>query len=207
MLTLVVYAIFYPVLSSGQTEGKLFIQQTVLLDFNAENTSLILGAMVCISRIVRVFSNLLFAKVYDKYPKKIGLALSILLCGAIGCMLFGSFIPLLFMKIAVMSLGYIIILFVRDPFRLYVQDVMLENTPKAQHQTLLTMLEFGVKIGTVAIGLSFSAILLRYPMIVVMAIPLILASIEIFLSLSLYKMVASGNPHKKNVARRSEVNT
>lgn len=88
-----------------------------------------------------------------------------------------------------MSVGYVIILFVRDPFKLYMQDVIFENTPKEQHQTLITLLEFGVKIGTAGMGLSFAAILTEYSMIVVMAILFIIASIEIYLSIKLYKMI------------------
>ena len=96
---------------------------------------------------------------------------------------------MIFVKIAIMSVGYIIILFARDPFKLYMQDVIFENTPKEQHQTLITLLEFGVKIGTAGMGLSFAAILTEYSMIVVMAILFIIASIEIYLSIKLYKMI------------------
>ncbi len=189
IMAMVVYAVFYPIVTEGQSGGKLFIQQHILLDFSVDTTSLILGAIICVSRIIRVFSNVLFARLYDRYHEKMGVALPILLCSAIGFMLFGSFIPFVIVKIAVMSIGYIIILFVRDPFRLYMQDVIFENTPKEQHQTLLTMLEFGVKVGTVGMGLSFSAVLLKYPMLVVMAIMFLIAFIEIFLSMKLYKMV------------------
>ena len=69
------------------------------------------------------------------------------------------------------------------------QDAIFENTPKQQHQTLLTILEFGVKIGTAGIGLVFSAILLQYPMLAVIAILFALTLIEIFLSIKLYKML------------------
>ena len=96
---------------------------------------------------------------------------------------------MIFVKIAIMSVGYVIILFARDPFKLYMQDVIFENTPKEQHQTLITLLEFGVKIGTAGMGLSFAAILTEYSMIVVMAILFIIASIEIYLSIKLYKMI------------------
>lgn len=96
---------------------------------------------------------------------------------------------MIFVKIAIMSVGYIIILFARDPFKLYMQDVIFENTPKEQHQTLITLLELGVKIGTAGMGLSFAAILTEYSMIVVMAILFIIASIEIYLSIKLYKMI------------------
>ena len=188
-MAIVVYAIYYPIVATGQSEEKLFIQQQLFLDFNVDDTALILGAVICISRIIRVFSNLWFAKLYDKYQTKMGIALPVLLCSSIGFILFGSFIPLIVVKIAIMSVGYIIILFARDPFRLYMQDVIFENTPKEQHQTLLVMLGFGVKIGTAGMGLSFAAILTECSMVVVMAIMFIIALIEICLSIKLYKMI------------------
>ena len=108
---------------------------------------------------------------------------------SIAFMLFGSLIPQVVIKIIVMGIGYTIILFARDPFKLYMQDVIFENTPKEQHQTLLTMLEFGVKSTTAGIGLGFSAILINYPMIIVMALMLAISTIDIVLSIKLYKMV------------------
>lgn len=189
ILAIIVYSLFYPLVTSGQSEGKLFIQQNILLDFDIEETSLILGAILCVSRIIRVFSNIVFAKLYEKHQKKLGVALPALLCLAAGLIMFGSFISQAVMKIVVMALGYIIILFARDPFRLFMQDAIFENTPKQQHQTLLTILEFGVKIGTAGIGLVFSAVLLQYPMLAVIAILFVLTLIEIFLSIKLYKML------------------
>lgn len=189
ILAIVVYAIYYPVVVTGQSEGKLFIQQQLLLEFNVDKTALILGAVICVSRIIRVFSNLLFVKLYYKYKERVGVALPILLCSAIGFILFGSFIPSIIVKIALMSMGYVVILFARDPFRLYVQDVIFENTPKEQHQTLITLLEFGVKIGTAGMGLSFAAILTQYSMLVVMAILFVISLIEICLSIRLYKAI------------------
>ncbi len=189
IMAIIVYSFFYPIVNNGQTDGKLFIQQQVLLDFNIDNTSLIIGAIVCVSRIIRVFSNVIFAKVYHKYQGKLGIALPVMLSSSIAFMLFGSLIPQVFVKIIVMGIGYTIILFARDPFKLYMQDVLFENTPKEQHQTLLTMLEFGVKLTTAGFGLGFSAILINYPMIIVMALMLAISTIDIVLSIKLYKMV------------------
>jgi len=100
-----------------------------------------------------------------------------------------------------MSVGYIIILFARDPFRLYMQDVLFENTPKEQHQTLLAILEFAVKVGTAAMGLSFSAILLSYPMVAVITILFVLSMIEIILGIKLYKMVLLAKTLKTQAAQ------
>ena len=197
ILAIFVYSLFYPIVNNGQTDGKLFIQQQILLDFNIDNTSLIIGAIVCVSRIIRVFSNIFFAKLYNKYQGKLGLALPIMLSCSIAFMLFGSLIPQVVIKIIVMGIGYTIILFARDPFKLYMQDVIFENTPKEQHQTLLTMLEFGVKSTTAGIGLGFSAILINYPMIIVMALMLAISTIDIVLSIKLYKMVLIGRSSSK----------
>jgi len=89
-----------------------------------------------------------------------------------------------------MGIGYTIILFIRDPFRLYIQDVLFAYTPKEQHQTLLTVLEFGVKIATAGIGLAFSAILTSYPMLLVIAIMFAISIIEFFVSIMFYIRVS-----------------
>lgn len=192
IIAIVLYAMFYSIVTNGQNEGKLFIQQNILLDFDVEKTSLIIGAIICVSRIIRVISNVVFEKLYKKSQDKMGVVLVALLSSAIAFILFGSFIPQIIVKIIVMAVGYTIILFIRDPFRLYMQDVLFSSTPKEQHQTLLTLLEFGVKIATSVIGLGFSAILLGYPMIVIIAIMLVISIIEIILSIILYRAVLIG---------------
>ncbi len=192
IIAIVLYSFFYSIVTNGQNEGKLFIQQNVLLDFDIETTSLIIGAIVCASRMIRVISNVIFEKIYRKYQEKMGIALTVLLASSIGFILFGSFIPEVIVKIVVMAIGYTIILFVRDPFKLYIQDVLFSIVPKEQHQTILTILSFGVKIATAGLGLGFSAILLASPMVVIIAIMFAVAVIEIVLGLILYKAILTG---------------
>ncbi len=191
VLAVLTYALFYPIVDHVQGEGKLFIQDEVMLSFDVEQTALIIGAILCASRVIRVFSNVVFARLYEKYRGKVGVALPVLLSLSIAFLLFGSLIGGVLFKILVMGLGYTVILFVRDPFKLYIQDVLFENTPKEQHQTLLTVLAFGVKVGGAGLGLVFSALLLEYPMILIVAIMLVIAVCEIFLALWLYRLVGS----------------
>ena len=124
IITVIVYSVFYAVVSSGQNEGKLFIQEHLFLDFDENKTALILGAIICVTRVVRVISNVIFAKIYKKCQEKMGAILAGLLSISMASMVFGSFIPQVIVKILVMSFGYTIILFARDPFRLYMQDVV-----------------------------------------------------------------------------------
>lgn len=197
IIAIVLYSLFYSIVTSGQNEGKLFIQQNVLLDFSVEETSLIIGAILCASRIVRVISNVVFEKLYKRYGDKMGIALPSLLFLSILLLLLGSFIPQIILKIVVMAVGYTVILFISDPFRLYMQDVLFAHTTKEQHQTLLTLLEFGVKIATAGIGLGFSAILLHYPLLVIIAIMVGISIIEILLSIFLYRSILIGKERLK----------
>ena len=88
-----------------------------------------------------------------------------------------------------MSLVYIIILFIRDPFRVYMQELALKKSSKQHQQTLLTTLNLSRKIIRAIMSLSFSAILVNNPMIIVIIILIALSIIEIFISLYLYKMI------------------
>ncbi len=192
VISLALFALFYSIVTNGQNEGKLFIQQNVLESFDEDATALIIGAIVCVSRIIRVISNVIFVKLYKRYGEKMGVALPILLFTSIGLLLVGSFIPSAVAMILVMGIGYTIILFIRDPFRLYVQDVLFAATPKEQHQTLLTVMEFGVKVATAGIGLGFSAILLGSPMVVVVTIMLAIALVGIAIAVWLYRAIMAG---------------
>jgi len=191
LLVIVIYGIVYSVINNGQIEGKLFLQQQALLSFDVEQTAWLIGMTVCVSRLARVLSNLIFARLYGKYRAKIGIAVALLFVASIGFQLFGSLIPTVTLKIAVMAIGYVLILFSRDPFNLYVQEVVFANTPKEQHQTLLTVLSLASKVATAGTGLAFSAVLLSYPMEVVMALLFAVTLVEVVLSLKLYGMVAS----------------
>ncbi|MEI3356446.1 MAG: hypothetical protein V8R81_05305 [Clostridia bacterium] len=69
------------------------------------------------------------------------------------------------------------------------QDLALKNVGQDKQQTLLTIMELASKIGRAIIGVSFSIILLKEPMISIIIILFILSIAEILMSIKLYKMV------------------
>ena len=190
LFIIISYGLFYPIVNSGQSNGKLFIQQELLKNFNVEKTALIIGGMLCISRIVRVISNISFNKIHKKYKDKVGFLLPFLLSLSL-CLMVGGYLITysIILKILIMSLGYIIILFIRDPFKVYMQDLALKKAEKEQQQSLLTTLDLLRKIVRAIMSLSFTVILVNNPMIVVIIILIILSVIEIFISLYLYRMI------------------
>ncbi len=181
------YGLFYATVGTGQTEGKLFIQEALFEHFNVENASLILGGIVCVSRIVRVVSNLVFVAVYTRHPAPSGVILATLLCVAIGCILFGSFFPLVWLKIAAMGLGYIIILFIGDLFVIYIHNIIFNNTTKEHHQIVLTVLSFSTKVAKALMGLAFTWILLGHSLTVVMGIIFAIGLVQFLVVVALYR--------------------
>ena len=197
---LISYGLFYPIVNSGQSNGKLFIQQELLKLYDVEKTALIIGAILCVSRIVRLISNIKFDKIHKKYKDKVGIILSVSLSLSLVLMIIGyniSSIPVI--KFGIMSLGYIIILFIRDPFKVYMQDLALKNIDKKSQQTLLTTMELSRKIVRTIMSLSFTAILVNNPMVLVISILVVLSIVEVFASLYLYKMIINKNQKKENV--------
>lgn len=190
VVLLISYGVFFAVVNSGQSNGKLFIQQELLLNFNVEDTALIIGIILSFSRIIRVISNMAFNKVYNRYKDKIGVILSVFLCTSTIFMVIGFFIKnFIILKFSIMGIGYIIILLVRDPFKVYMQDLALKNSEKENQKTLLTTMELSRKIVRTIISLSFTLILIDNPLIVVISMLCLLGIIEILVSIKLYKLV------------------
>lgn len=184
------YGLFYPIVNSGQSNGKLFIQQELLKNYSVEKAALIIGAILCISRIIRVISNISFNKVHKKLKDKVGFILPVLLSLSLWLMVIGYMLKFnIVIRIIIMSLGYVIILFIRDPFKVYIQDLALKHSNKSKQQKILTTLDLSRKIIRTIISLSFTLILINHPMILVISILIILSVIEILISLYLYKML------------------
>lgn len=189
LLLLITYGVFYALVVGGQVDGKLFFQNNLLLDFNEENTTLIISFMLVVSRIVRVIANLVFPAVY----KKTGTRMSYILPGCLALSLlmtlFGSFIPNVIVKIAVMSTAYLIILFVRDPYNISVQDIAFKTTSKEQHQMVITLLQFATKLSIALTSLGFSFLLLSFPLLAEIAILSVLGIAEVICCYILYRML------------------
>ena len=112
-------------------------------------------------------------------------------------MIAGSFISSsIVIKILVMSLGFIIMLFIRDPFEVYIQNLLLSQSSKDEQQTLLTILDLAKKIVRAIIDLSFAVILIGHQILIVMIILLVLSFIEIIVSFILYRYLMKGNVTK-----------
>lgn len=160
------YAFFYTAVVVGQTNSKLFIQYELSNYYDVATTTTYFSLIISLSRISRIVSNLLFDKLYQKLKDKINIALTLGLILAFLLIITGDFITEnIMLRISTMACGFFIILAVRDPFKIYIQDLILRITQPEEQQAIFAHLELAKKIGTTFLGFIVSVALLKVTII------------------------------------------
>lgn len=173
-------AIFYSVVSTGQNNSKLFMQYDFQKVLSVEMVTYYITTIVFISRIARIIGNVIFGKIYLKIKDKMSNVLTVLEFMAFALLIIGHFIEFSFaLKVIVMSLGFFLILAIRDSFQVYIEDTALRITPKEDQQKIMIDIEVYRKLGQLILSGAFTLILMRYELIVVEFILVILSIVEI----------------------------
>jgi len=173
-------AIFYSIIKLGQNNSKLFMQYDFQKVLSVGMVTYYITTIVFISRIARVLGNVIFGKIYLKIKDKMSIVLTLLEFIAFALLILGHFIQFCFaLKVIMMSLGFFLILAIRDSFQVYIEDVALKLTPKEKQQEIMIDIEAYRKLGQLVLSGAFTLILMKYELIVVEFILLILCIIEI----------------------------
>lgn len=90
-----------------------------------------------------------------------------------------------------MSLGFFMILAIRDSFQVYIEDVALQITRPEEQQKIMIFIEVYRKVGQLILSIAFTLILLKYELIVIEFILIILSIAEIIISKKLYTKLKS----------------
>ena len=194
------YAFFYTAVSVGQSNGKLFIQYQLNDYFDTAKTATYFSMIIAISRIVRIISNVLFDKMYKVLKDKINIALCSTFIFAFVFIGIGSFIQdNLYLKFGLMASGFFIILAVRDPFKIYIQDLILRVSRPEEQQTLFAHLELARKIGTTLVGFAVSAALLKFSMVWIIIAAGVIALMTLKTTIRLFELVRRTSSLAKNI--------
>lgn len=184
-LAVLSYAVFFPILNSGQSEGKLFLQtqlDTFLGDSDEaqEKIVLLLSLVLIISRIMRTAGNLLYEKLAPKLGHRAGVILPCMLSLCFVLILVGFFLPASFVvRFIVMSIGYVLILFPRDSAKNYLQSILVEQLPGDLVKSAFVLMDLLRKIGRTLLNFSFTLLLQSHEMISIMWVFLGSSIIEI----------------------------
>lgn len=175
--------IFYSIVKMGQNNSKLFMQYDFQNFLSVEMVTYYITTIVFISRIARLLGNIIFEKVYNKIENKMSIILTICLSMAFLLLILGHCLNVDFIyKVIIMSLGFLLILAVRDSFQTYIEDIALNLSKKGEQQEVIIKIEVSRRIGTLILSTLFTIILMKYELIVIELILLSLSIIEIFIN-------------------------
>ena len=184
-------AVFYSIIKMGQNNSKLFMQYDFQKFLSVEMVTYYITTIVFISRIARLVGNVIFGKVYLKIKDKMSIVLTICLALAFSLLIIGHFIESAFIcKVIIMSIGFFLILAIRDSFQTYIEDVALTISNKEEQQEIIIKIEVYRRLGTLILSAIFTLILMKYELIVIEFILLGLSIIEIFINKRLCSKLA-----------------
>lgn len=176
-------AIFYSIIKMGQNNSKLFMQYDFQKVLSTQMVTYYITTIVFLSRIARIVGNIFFGKLYLKIKDKMSIILTVLEFMAFLLLILGHFINFNFLfKVIVMSLGFFLILAIRDSFQVYIEDVALKITNKEKQQKIMIDIEVYRKFGQLLLSGAFALILIKYELIVIEIILLILSVVEIIVN-------------------------
>lgn len=185
------FGIGYAVIDLGQSNGKLLIQYELFEFLKTNAVAIYLSFIIAISRVVRVLGNLIFKKYYQRLKEKVAYYIGFCLSLSMFFMLIGGMIPNHSFKIWLMSLGFFLILFVRDPFQNYMNDLLLTNCNEQYHQIALLHLNISRKLGKFMLGMVITSILLKFEMKYVIFFLLIVSLLQFYIIQKIYQMTQS----------------
>lgn len=184
------FALLYPIINVGQNNSQLFIQYNLEAYFDIGLTATYLGIIIATSRISRIIGNLGFRKIYNKYKDKVSILLSAMAIIAFACILLGSHLnSVILIKFVVMTIGFNIILAIRDPVEVYINDLLLKNTKAEEHQKAISYLQLSRRIVETVISLTFSILLTRFNLSYIIICLFVFAMISLGVNYRLYRMI------------------
>lgn len=188
-LALISNALFINIVFVGQQDSKLFIQYQLTDWYGITTTATLLTLIVASSRLSRIVLNMLFNRFYQRFSNQVPIVLSGMLVAGFLAIILGAVLPASnIIKVLLMTLGFDLIIPMRDTFIIYIEDVVLSNSKKEQQQELFTNMEVAVKVGKVAMNLAISLLLLKVELYYVMWMFVLAGIAEVFLSRKIVKL-------------------
>ena len=93
----------------------------------------------------------------SKIKDKMSIVLTICLTLAFSLLIIGHFIESAFIcKVIIMSLGFFLILAIRDSFQTYIEDVALTISNKEEQQEIIIKIEVYRRLGTLILSAIFT---------------------------------------------------
>lgn len=190
---ILVYGLLYATVETLQENGKIFIQYRMQDYMTVSRTSIYLTIIIAFSRISRVLSDVFFNKLYSFLKKRFIILLNILLFLSALFMILGYIISFNVISSLVMALGFIILLFVRDPIMNFTKNELLDNCRMKDQEEVIHKYNLCRRIVRCIFATTASLILLKIDMMYLIIILLGLAMLYLPITINLYKKLIKNN--------------
>lgn len=202
VVVLIFYMLFFVFVYLGTNEGKLAIQYTLLEVFSDDKTTTIVGIVFLASRVARIISSAIFDKVVDKLKNKTSFLLAILTTLALTSLALGALLNLpLWIRVVLMSIGYVGVLFIRDPGLAYIQNVGLDAVDDKHKQSFVTLMEYGKKLLVTILCFGVTLALNVTSLEIVLGVVAILSLAEMLVGVIVVKMLTNKSPNETDTAQ------
>jgi hypothetical protein len=195
ILMILLYGLFYAMISCGQKNSKLFIQFNMQKILTLNNVAIYMSIFIFISRIARLTSNLIFIKIYNKFKNNMLFILETFLILSFCFLLIGNFINNM-IGIWIMACGFFIYLFIRDPFDNYMKKTLFEHSSELVHDKIINYLNLARKLFSLTYSTIVAVILLNLNYVYVMSLLLILSIMFIFLIIKINNLTIRGETNE-----------
>lgn len=187
-LVLLSSTLFYACIRMGQTNTKLLMQYDFQNLLSIELVTHAITMIVLLSRICRILGNILFNYLYKKIKNHISIVFTFLLFLAFLFPVMGHFIPMSFIGKAIfMSIGFCLILAIRDSFQIYIEDTVLNLTKKEDQAQMMMNVAITKQTGHLILSILCTLILYQYELIIVECLLLGIATIELLINFKMYR--------------------
>lgn len=155
--------LFMSPLSSMQSNSNLLRKNILETNLDDVLAVKILSMLVFVARMVRIVSCTIYKKTHEKIGKNIVPIMYIILFTAMALIVIGAIASDNFIiQVTLISIGYCLLLACRDPYIIFEEYTLLENTPKEYGQQILTYMSFFRKIAALFIGFIMTNLISRY---------------------------------------------
>lgn len=179
------FAIFTALTGTGISYMKMNFQE-LLTGIGTESTVLLLSIISTVVYLVRILSNMMTSRFFDKNRNHILLVVS-------GSLVVGMSLQMLPwvpsikkitpIVIVLLCIGYLMAAFVRDPFITLIQNLSLDLESKARQQSMLIALNSAKKVGALVLSAVCTILLDESIIIYAMSLMAVGALINVFLCL------------------------
>ena len=152
--------IFVSTLGSIQSNSDLLRKNILEANLGDVKAVKIISFVVFGARIIRILSCFIYEKLNKKIGNNIVPIMYVMLFTAISLITIGGLLPKNYIvQVAMISVGYAIMLACRDPYNIFEEQTLLNNVPPEYTQQILPYMSFCRKIFTLCLGAVMTALL------------------------------------------------